>query len=853
MDTAVASVTPVSPVWGHLARRALAVLLLALVYVCGQPALDAPWIQGDEHRFIVNNPDVTGAGRAEPRLVRWAGIFTHYHDDLYQPIPVLTYAIEWDLWGEQRVFFMRQTDVILHALNALLLWGVLRKLLQVFGRVGESPAIMVLTWALALLWALHPIQVSAYAADMGRTHLLSAGLALLSLRCQIAAFERRRPAWTAGALVLLTLAMMAKPVVGWVALVFLLAWHYRGWRAAWLSPAVWLTGVLGVIFAAVTLLATRQADMLTEFDELLFGDRVSRSLHATWLYATNLLWPAWLSTWYPPDPRSVWSHPTVWTGLLVVLISLAALVWSLRQPGRRGYTFGLTWFWVLLLPVIGVIGARVAAGNDRYVYQPLMGLLLIVGLLAVRWARRPFAAAPLPRRLHMASVVLIVLALAAVPLNRHLCATARSTIARAERTVSLYPAHPRATEVLAVSAEFAATHDTVERRVHGQAALMQQARAALDRAVALADEHPRFFTSPADRAALHRRLSHRYLLHDVADAALEQALRAHALEPESHASWTTLAQALRRAGRFAEAGAAYAEAEAHLPDDHRFLAQRCTEHADLLLHRLAAPTEAIPRYRRALADPRIDDETRRVATLGLALAEIRGGLGATGHELLQQILAEVPDSVPALLALGEYHLRSHHWPAAEHAFLSVLVQQPLHRQALRSLHEALVQQGRDSDATLLWLSAYERAPADRMIRGFLAWSAASEGHADAAATAESILAVDPGNPLVNYALALLALRAGDVPQAAARCHAAADGEPLPEEPADRRAALAFTRLVEAGQLPHDTHVVIALIWARGNDRARAAAALAAYRAAPGGAAADALAADVATRLAEAPE
>jgi len=47
--------------------------------------------------------------------------------------------------------------------------------------------------------------------------------------------------------------------------------------------------------------------------------------------------------------------------------------------------------------------------------------------------------------------------------------------------------------------------------------------------------------------------------------------------------------------------------------------------------------------------------------------------------------------------------------------------------------------------------------------------------------------------------------------------------------------------------------VIALIWARGNDRARAAAALEAYRAAPGGAAADALAADVATRLAEAPE
>src|SRR5262245_41726591 len=114
----------------RLLTLALAVAIVAAVRWTGSPRLDAPWIQGDERIFIANNGDVTGAGHSESLGSRLVGIFLHRHEDLYQPVPIATYAIEWDLWGPHRVFFMRQTDVLLHAATALLLWSVLATLLR---------------------------------------------------------------------------------------------------------------------------------------------------------------------------------------------------------------------------------------------------------------------------------------------------------------------------------------------------------------------------------------------------------------------------------------------------------------------------------------------------------------------------------------------------------------------------------------------------------------------------------------------------------------------------------------------------------------------------------------------------
>jgi len=42
-----------------LLRALLAALLLAIGFYVGVPAADVSWTQGDEYRFIVNNPNAT--------------------------------------------------------------------------------------------------------------------------------------------------------------------------------------------------------------------------------------------------------------------------------------------------------------------------------------------------------------------------------------------------------------------------------------------------------------------------------------------------------------------------------------------------------------------------------------------------------------------------------------------------------------------------------------------------------------------------------------------------------------------------------------------------------------------------
>ncbi|RMF82725.1 MAG: hypothetical protein D6744_05760, partial [Planctomycetota bacterium] len=133
------------PIRRRAVRLAAATALIALALITGGRRIDAPWIQGDEYMFIVHNPDVTGDGREEPFWRRCADIFTHVHNDLYQPIPILTYAIEWRIWGADSAAPMRLADLLIHAINAVLIWRLLARLLL---RPGDAPdtAVEALCW-----------------------------------------------------------------------------------------------------------------------------------------------------------------------------------------------------------------------------------------------------------------------------------------------------------------------------------------------------------------------------------------------------------------------------------------------------------------------------------------------------------------------------------------------------------------------------------------------------------------------------------------------------------------------------------------------------------------------------------
>ena len=121
----------------------LVAALLCLAAVVYLPALDgtALW---DDDVYLTENPLVTGDG-GFGRI--W---FSRDHPSQYFPLVYSAFRLEYLAWGLDLRFY-HLVNVLLHALNALLLWLILRRL--------AVPGALLAT----ALWALHPVQVESVA------------------------------------------------------------------------------------------------------------------------------------------------------------------------------------------------------------------------------------------------------------------------------------------------------------------------------------------------------------------------------------------------------------------------------------------------------------------------------------------------------------------------------------------------------------------------------------------------------------------------------------------------------------------------------------------------------------------
>lgn len=814
------------PAWRSILGRALgAALLVAAVWTVGSIDADVPWLPGDEYRLIVTDPDVTGAAPDAPglatRLVRLA---TRVHDDLYQPLPMMSYALEWSLTGGDPASF-RRTDVVLHAINALLLWWVLSLLIPRWaaGSCGSAPGCAtgrtsgptagrrlgagenLLAWSLALIWALHPALVPSFAGETCRVFVLGTLLALVALAAQIRSLRGGGWGWFAGSCVTLVGAMLCKPMPGWLILAATVDAAGRGWRRTLRSPRVYLVAAITLGFALLTLWTTGRGGLTQRLAESQVGDPPTRAGVAIWILARSALAPFWLESWYPPDPDTGWRYAPAWLGLGALAAGLAHAVWSWRRESTRGATIGWAWCWALLLPVIGLVPARQAAAIDRYLYQPLMGLLLVAGtLLAERLGR----VAPLTRRRAIGLIGVGAGALAGtfIVWDRDLMRIARNPVRSAERTVRLHPGDPRALEMLALACAFAAENPQAGQRFGGLDDARQtfehftrRQREALEQAAQIADLE-RYYPNPRGRARYLRRLAGHLLSVGAARQALEQSQRATALDPTDPASWVTAARAHRALAQADRALEAYALAERYLAADDVARAQVLTEVGSLLMFELGRDAEACERYAAAMRTGRAPWS----ALLGEARCALRYGERGRGELLLARIVDDIAtgraDDPPAARALAHRLLTDQEWEPAWGLYQALLERAPADLESLIGLHQAGVRLGRYADVVHAWRAADQARPPSPQATAFLLWARTLAGE-DTQAAVHATLDADPSHRLACLSAALLALRAGRAEDAVRYVRRSAMGQPL-LGPADFQLTLADVRqLAAAGLLP----------------------------------------------------
>lgn len=329
----------------------------------------------DDDSYITNNAYVLLGFR--PDTVRWA--FSAVYQGIWHPMIWLSYMTDTEIahglamrhiaLGPGNVGAYHLTNAAQHLLSSILLFFLL---LRITGSKWRSAFV-------AAVFTVHPLNVESVAWVAERKNTLSTLFCMLTMLAYINYV--RRPGWSRYVLTLalFTLGLMAKAVLVTLPVMLLLIDYWPLGRfqktSAWLLvreklPMFALSAASGVM----AFLAQRGGGLVAPDDVFPLGVRAANAFVSCIKYIWLMILPRNLSVCYVHPGRSL----PVWLVLLSVALVVGTTVLAVRRRGSTPYLFvGWMWFAVTILPVIGIVQVADQGLADRYIYIPMIGLLII--------------------------------------------------------------------------------------------------------------------------------------------------------------------------------------------------------------------------------------------------------------------------------------------------------------------------------------------------------------------------------------------------------------------------------------------------------------------------------------------
>lgn len=355
------------------------VVIGIVVVVCASfaPTLSNEFVNWDDDLVLTDNAAYRGLSWSH---LRW--MVTTTHAGHWQPLTWLSYALDHAAWGmDPRGYHL--TNLAIHALNAVLVWLVLRALLA---RRGSEGIVAAAAAVGALFFAIHPLRVESVAWATERRDVLSGCFWLLAVLAYLRAVARADEPRLGAAVVALGLSLAAKAWGMTFPLVLLIldAWPLGRLRRA--PRAVLREKIPFAALAAVAAaLAFRAQHAVPEMRSLADHGVAARAAQAAYglchyLVATVVpvgLYPAVLLEPHldPLRPRYLLAVAAVTT------ITAAAVLFRRRAPWLLA-----TWaaYVVIVAPVLGVAQAGPQLVADRYTYLAMLPwtALLAAGIVA---------------------------------------------------------------------------------------------------------------------------------------------------------------------------------------------------------------------------------------------------------------------------------------------------------------------------------------------------------------------------------------------------------------------------------------------------------------------------------------
>jgi tetratricopeptide (TPR) repeat protein len=336
-------------------------LLLATFAVYAQ-VRDFDFVNYDDVDYTTGNPNVRQGITVQG--LEWA--LTSRDTGNWVPLTWVSHMLDCEFFGQDSGWHHLH-NVLLHALAAVMLCIFLERATGTRWRSALA----------AFLFALHPLHVQSVAWVAERKDVLNACFWFLTLWLYVRYAERPGTGRYLAVALGFCLGSMAKPMMVTLPFVLLLLDYWplarlgqRGRKAIW--EKLPLLGLAGAA-AAIAYLAQKHAESVNLVP---LQARLANAIHSYTLYILQTFWPARLAVFYPyPRDFAFAFLPLLAEGVLLAVVTTGVIVLRRRAPYLL---MGWGWFVVTLVPVIGLVQVGDQAHADRYMYIPMVGLLVML-------------------------------------------------------------------------------------------------------------------------------------------------------------------------------------------------------------------------------------------------------------------------------------------------------------------------------------------------------------------------------------------------------------------------------------------------------------------------------------------
>jgi Tfp pilus assembly protein PilF len=180
-----------------------------------------------------------------------------------------------------------------------------------------------------------------------------------------------------GCMVMYVLALMSKPTSTPLPMLMLLMDFWPLGRLKWRTVLEKLPFfAVGGVFAVITYISqSRTASVITPTEHGLQYILLVLC-HNIIFYLYKIVWPANLSSYYAyPQPLGL-SNPMVLAGVVGTCVLIPLLMISLRWT--RAILTSWLFFFMAILPTMGVVGFTIVIASDKFAYLPSIGLLMVL-------------------------------------------------------------------------------------------------------------------------------------------------------------------------------------------------------------------------------------------------------------------------------------------------------------------------------------------------------------------------------------------------------------------------------------------------------------------------------------------